>query len=66
MCIFPPLSNTVYEWVEWMWRMSERSGVDMENELAECMWTISEEDKGITSVCKKILRIHSYVLFVLF
>ena len=26
MCIFPPLSNTVYEWVEWMWRMSERSG----------------------------------------
>ena len=32
MCIFPPLSNTVYEWVkwrmssEWMWRKSERSG----------------------------------------
>ena len=26
MCIFSPLSNTVYEWVEWMWRMSERSG----------------------------------------
>ena len=25
MCIFPPLSDTVYEWVEWMWRMSERS-----------------------------------------
>ena len=23
---FSPLSNTVYEWVEWMWRMSERSG----------------------------------------
>ena len=35
MCIFSPLSNTVYEWVEWMWRMSERSGVDVENERAE-------------------------------
>ena len=23
---FPPLSNAVYEWVEWMWRMSEQSG----------------------------------------
>ena len=21
---FSPLSNTVYEWVEWMWRMSEQ------------------------------------------
>ena len=49
-----------------MWRMSERSRVDMENELAECMWTISEEDKGITSVCKKILQIHSYVLLFCF
>ena len=35
MCIFSPLSNTVYEWVEWMWRMSERSRVDVENERAE-------------------------------
>ena len=35
MCIFSPLSNTVYEWVEWMWRMSEQSGVDVENERAE-------------------------------
>ena len=27
MCIFSPaLSNNVYEWVEWMWRMSKRSG----------------------------------------
>ena len=32
---FSPLSNTVYEWVEWMWRMSGRSGVDVENERAE-------------------------------
>ena len=32
MCIFSPLSNTVYEWVECMWRMSERNGVDVENE----------------------------------
>ena len=35
MCIFSPLSNAVYEWVAWMWRMSERSGVDIENERAE-------------------------------
>ena len=35
MCIFSPKYNTAYEWVEWMWRMSERSGVDMENERAE-------------------------------
>ena len=26
--------NTVYEWMEWMWRMSERSGVH-ENEQVE-------------------------------
>ena len=44
MCIFSPLSDTVYEWVEWMWRMSKRSRVDVENERAEWMWTISEED----------------------
>ena len=48
-----------------MWRMSKRSGVDVENERAECMWTIPEEDKVITSICKKILEIHS-CLFVLF
>ena len=35
MCIFSPLSNTVYEWMEWMWRMNEQSGVDVENERAE-------------------------------
>ena len=39
MCIFPPLSNTVYEV---MWTMS--SGVDVENERAEWMWRISDED----------------------
>ena len=38
---FSPLSNTLYEWVEWMWRMSKRSRVDVENEQAEWMWTIS-------------------------
>ena len=38
---FSPLSNAVYEWVEWMWRMkwmwrmSEQSGVDLENEQVE-------------------------------
>ena len=29
------LFSFVYEWVEWMWRMSDRSGVDVENEQAE-------------------------------
>ena len=29
---FSPLCKTVYEWVDWMWRMSQRSGVDVENE----------------------------------
>ena len=38
----------------------------MENERAECMWTISEEDKVITSTCKKILEIHSYVVLFCF
>ena len=62
MCIFSPLYNAVYEWVEWMWGMSERSRVDVENEEAECMWTISEEDKVFTFICKKeILEMHSYV-----
>ena len=31
---FSPLYNTAYEWVEWMWRMSEWRGVDVENEQA--------------------------------
>ena len=47
MCIFSPLYNTVYEWVEWMWRMSKWRGVDVvdvENERAEWMWRMSEED----------------------
>ena len=37
MCIFSPLSITVYEWVQWMWRMSKQSGVDVENERVEWM-----------------------------
>ena len=36
-----------------MWRMSKRSGVDVENGLAEWIWTISEEDKVFTCVFKK-------------
>ena len=32
-----------------MWRISKLSRVDVKNERAECMWTISEEDK----VCQK-------------
>ena len=55
---FSPLSNTVYEWVEWMWRMSKRSGVDVENERAEWMWTISEEDI--------YLRLHKNILLCVF
>ena len=43
--------------------MSKWSGVDVENERAECMWTISEEDNVFTCICKKILEIHSYVFF---
>ena len=42
MCIFPPLSNTVYEPGGVMWRMS--SGMDVEIERAEWMWRISDED----------------------
>ena len=38
---------------ELMWRMNKRSRVDVKNERAECMWTISEEDKVFTCVCKK-------------
>ena len=52
MCIFPPLSNTVYEWVEWMWRMSERSGVDVENERAECLKRI----RVLLAFAKKFLK----------
>ena len=35
MCIFSALSNTVYEWVEWMWRMSKWSRVHVKNERVE-------------------------------
>ena len=44
MCIFSPLSTTVYKLVEWMWKMSKWSRVDVENEQAEWVWRISEED----------------------
>ena len=30
---FSPLSNTPYEWVEWMWGMSEQSGVDVDKQV---------------------------------
>ena len=30
--------STAHEWVEWIWRMSERSGVDMVNERVECTY----------------------------
>ena len=32
--------------------MRKRSGVDVVNEQVVCMWTISEEDKIFTCVCK--------------
>ena len=51
---FSPFPNTVYEWVEWMWRMSKQSGVDVEDERAEWMWRISEEEVYLR-LQKKIL-----------
>ena len=39
-----------------MWRMSKWSRVNVENELVEWMWTISEEDKVFTCVCKTFLK----------
>ena len=65
MCIFSALSNTVYEWVEWMWRMSKRSRVDVKNERAECMRTISEEDKVSTCVCKKKFFLPYVILMIM-
>ena len=35
-----------------MWKMSKRSGVDVENERAEWMWTISEEDEVLLALQK--------------
>ena len=40
------------ERAEWIWRMSERSGVDVENEQAGYIWTISEEDKILFEFAK--------------
>ena len=51
MCIFPPLSNTVYELVKW--RIN--SEVDVKNERAEWMWRISDEDIYLR-LAKKLLR----------
>ena len=50
-----------------MWRMSGQSRVDVENKQAECMWTISKEDKVFTSICKKkfLKYIHMSFCFVL-
>ena len=39
--------------VEWMWRMSKRSGVDVENEQAEWMWRMSERS-GCGQYLKRI------------
>ena len=36
-----------------MWRMSEQSGVDVENERVEWMWTISEEKRFYLHLHKK-------------
>ena len=43
--------------------MSKRSRVNVENERAECMWTISEEDKVFTFVCKKNFLKYSHISF---
>ena len=65
MCIFSPLSDTVYEWVEWMWRMSKQSGVDVENERAEWMWTISEEDIYLRLQKNNTLMCLCFVLMIM-
>ena len=44
------LSISGWSGCEWIWKMSERSGVDVENERAEWMWTISEDDKVFTCI----------------
>ena len=46
-----------------MWRMSERSRVDVENEQVECMWTISKEDKVFTFICKKKFLKYTHMSF---
>ena len=56
MCIFLPLSNTVYEWVEWMWRMSERSVCGL----------YVKRIRVLLAFAKKILEIHSYVFLFCF
>ena len=37
---FSPLSNTVYEWVEWMWRMSKWSGMDVAKRGLLCNYSM--------------------------
>ena len=47
-----------------MWRMSKWSRVDVENERAECMWTITEEDKVSTFICKKKFLKYTHMCFL--
>ena len=51
MCIFSPLSNTVYEWVE----NEQRSRVGVENERAEWIWRISDEDIYLRLAKKRLM-----------
>ena len=44
-----------------MW--SERSRVYVENEQVECMWTIYEEDKVFTFICKKKFFKYAHMSF---
>ena len=60
--IFSPLSSICYDWVEWIRKMSEGRVVDVENERAEWMWTISEDDKVLLTLAK----ISSNTLFCVF
>ena len=61
MCIFSPLSNTVYEWVEYV-KNEQGSRVDVENERAEWMWTISEENIYLRLAKKQTFMCFCFVL----
>ena len=47
-----------------MWRMSKRSGVDVENERVEWMWRISEEDIYF-AYAKKLLMCFCFVWMIM-
>ena len=59
------VENERTEWSE-CGENSKWSRVDVENDRAECMWTISEEDKFLLAFAKEFLKYNAYVDFVLY